>query len=288
MGSGMTHCKKCSSLSVCTECEDGYFVNGSNKCQACIANCKKCSNATTCEKCDNNYAVVNSKCWNYTCDDLTQICVMTKHDGSKLSMYKFPLGAESLSNLSAMGITECHVGEACNVSGIPACFVKQNFGFGTSAAGYTSNIQYCSRSEKSFLSGCDWPQCTSFAALKAQAYLGGAWRGMSSSDWESYIVPSIRPFYDIGVALPFCAAYAEQNIKLYPQCTMLCDKLIQGAGYDGHCLRSYNIKMFDDKGGVTMNTAYISVFGQIGTFMSGFYKADYPTTPMQIYMVKTP
>lgn len=64
----MSHCQKCSSVSVCLNCDLGYYADSATGyCVACsMIGCKNCSDSSTCLECDitNNYVLIAT---NHTC-----------------------------------------------------------------------------------------------------------------------------------------------------------------------------------------------------------------------------
>ena len=67
------NCSLCTSLSKCTKCDDGYYIDENGKCGACTIGCKTCKNSSTCQKCDNDFKLVGNMCYQ-KCDSKCEFC----------------------------------------------------------------------------------------------------------------------------------------------------------------------------------------------------------------------
>ena len=56
-----TPCKECQSLSICTSCPDGYYLDGTS-CTKCADGCTKCTGPDKCEGCIEGYRFNSGKC----------------------------------------------------------------------------------------------------------------------------------------------------------------------------------------------------------------------------------
>lgn len=57
----LPNCANCSSLTVCTDCDPGFFLLG-GRCIRCPTNCLTCDSATVCTLCAPGFNLVNGKC----------------------------------------------------------------------------------------------------------------------------------------------------------------------------------------------------------------------------------
>ena len=72
------HCEDCSSPSVCTKCQNSYFLyqsecfascpdatfaNTATTCQDCPLDCKHCSSASVCTECQSPYLLYQTECF---------------------------------------------------------------------------------------------------------------------------------------------------------------------------------------------------------------------------------
>jgi len=88
-----SRCDKCTDMSVCTACSEGYFLNINGGCTSCIDYCETCSNATTCDKCSDGFFYYQGNCLpcpigNLGCSvslNSTGLCL----DGNRLDLHKF-------------------------------------------------------------------------------------------------------------------------------------------------------------------------------------------------------
>lgn len=67
----LSGCVFCTNQSSCLSCGSGYFMNGSNLCQACtdLTGCLVCKDSSTCLFCDTGYYLTGS----YTCSSCSII-----------------------------------------------------------------------------------------------------------------------------------------------------------------------------------------------------------------------
>lgn len=64
---------KTGSATLCTTCDDGYYLGSDELCYQCQNNCEKCTDRFTCTQCASNYYLLSDVCVVYPSN-----CVVVK------------------------------------------------------------------------------------------------------------------------------------------------------------------------------------------------------------------
>jgi hypothetical protein len=160
----LPYCLTCSSATVCTLCNNTYFLNAQNQCVSCansISQCQLCTNAIYCTYCQLPFLMVNGSCLNcpiwptnnlhyldannvcQLCSTITENCIICNQDQTCTQCSDLYFLSNNVCYLCSGSITNClscNSNTSCNIC-LPGYY--PDIANSTKCVPCSSNVSHC-------------------------------------------------------------------------------------------------------------------------------------------------